>query len=131
MSTQPADKLNDIVARILLVGVLVSAAVIAIGLVLLAPSGTGKRVLLGQLLSEHVVYVADMPHSLRAVARGVVHGRPIAVIFLGLLFLILTPILRVAGVGVYFTVAGERFYAFIAFFVLLLLMLGFVLGAVM
>jgi uncharacterized membrane protein len=128
--TRRADTLNDVVARILLVGVLVSAAVIAIGLALLAPSGTGKRALLGQLLSEHVVYVADVPHSLRATALGVAHGRPVAVVFLGLLLLILTPILRVLGAGVYFAVAGERLYAFIAFLVLLLLMVGFVLGAV-
>jgi uncharacterized membrane protein len=130
MRTRPAHTLEDIVARILMAGVLVSAAIIVVGLALLAPSGTGKRVLLGQLLSEHVVYVADMPHSLRAVAGGVARGRPVAVVFLGLLLLIFTPILRVVGAGVYFAVAGERRYALVAFLVLVLLLLGFVLGAV-
>jgi uncharacterized membrane protein len=110
--------------------VLVSAAVITIGLALLGPPGTGKRVLLAQLLSEHVVYIEDLPHSLRAVAAGVAHGRPVAIIFLGLLLLIFTPVLRVIGAGVYFAAAGERRYALISLLILGLLLLGFVLGAI-
>jgi uncharacterized membrane protein len=118
------------VGRILLAGVLVSAGIVAVGLALLIPPGTGKRVLLAQLLSEHVVYVEDLPHSLRAVATGVAHGRPVAVIFLGVLLLIFTPVLRVLGAGAYFAATGERRYALISLVVLVLLLLGFVLGAV-
>lgn len=130
MSSQSSRTLEDTVGRILLAGVLISAATIAIGLALLIPPGTGKRVLLEQLLSEHVTYLADLPHSLRAVVAGVTRGRPVAVIFLGVLLLIFTPVLRVIGAGVYFAAAGERLYAAISLLVLLLLLLGFVLGAI-
>jgi len=130
VSVRPSRTLEDIVARILLTGVLVSAAIIAIGLALLIPPGTGKHALLTQLLSDHVVYVADLPHSLRAFVNDVVRGRPVAVIFLGLLVLIFTPILRVIGAGIYFAATGERLYALISLLIVLLLLLGFALGAI-
>jgi uncharacterized membrane protein len=122
--------LEDVVGRILLLGVVASALVIAVGLALLVPPGTGKRALLGQLMSEHEVFLADLPGSLATVMTGVVRGRPVAVIFLGLLLLILTPVLRVVAVGLYFALHGERRYALISALILMLLLLGFVLGAV-
>jgi uncharacterized membrane protein len=117
------------VGRVLFLGVGVSAAVIATGLALLVPPGTGKRVLLAQLMSAHEVFLADLPRSLVTVVAGAREGRPVAIIFLGLLLLILTPVLRVVVVGVYFASRGERRYTLISALVLLLLLLGFVLGA--
>jgi uncharacterized membrane protein len=61
---------------------------------------------------------------------GAVHGRPVAVIDLGLLFLIFTPILRVGFAAVFFALHGERRYTLISVVVLTLLVLGFVLGKV-
>lgn len=129
MTAPPGRSLEDLVGRVLLMGVVASALVIAVGLVLLVPPGTGKRALLGQLMSEHEVFLADLPRSLVTVVSGALRGRPVAVIFLGLLLLILTPVLRVVAVGVYFASHGERRYALISALVLVLLLLGFVLGA--
>ncbi|MDR7522008.1 MAG: DUF1634 domain-containing protein [Armatimonadota bacterium] len=113
---------------ILLAGVATSALVVAIGLILLIPAGTGKRLLLEQLTSEHEVYIAGLPHTLGAVLAGAVQGRPVAVILLGLLLLIATPIVRVLVAAAYFAFTGDCRYALISTGVLLLLLLGFVLG---
>jgi len=122
--------LEDVVGGVLLVGVLVSAVIIALGLILLIPEGTGKRLLLEQLLSEHAVFIADLPTSLGAVVVGALHGRPVAIIDLGLTLLILTPVLRVAISAAFFAVHGDRRYALISGTVLALLLLGFVLGKI-
>jgi uncharacterized membrane protein len=120
--------LEDMVGGVLLVGVLTSAAIIALGLILLVPAGTGKRLLLEQLLSEHEVFIAALPTSLGAVLVGAIHGRPMAVIDLGLTLLILTPVLRVALSAVFFAFHRDRRYTLISATVLALLLLGFVLG---
>jgi uncharacterized membrane protein len=130
VTARPSRSLEEIVGRMLVVGVLTAAAVIAVGLALLIPPGTGKRVLLSQLMSEHEVFVADLPRSLVAVAAGVLHGRPVAIIFLGVVLLILTPVMRVVAAGIYFARHRERRYALVSIAILLLLLLGFVLGAV-
>ncbi|MDR7417762.1 MAG: DUF1634 domain-containing protein [Armatimonadota bacterium] len=129
MSVPRTRSLEDIIGRMLMAGVLTSAVIIATGLALLVPPGTGKRLLLSQLMSEHEVFVADLPRSLVAVVTGALHGRPVAIVFLGLLLLIFTPVLRVIAAGAYFARHGERRYALVSAVVLLLLLLGFVLGA--
>lgn len=113
---------------ILLGGVLASAAVIALGLGLLMLAGSGTRALLGQLLSERGVTLAGTPTSVGAAVRGAARGDPVAVILLGVLLLIGTPILRVAAAGYFFLRNGERGYALASAIVLALLVLGFVLG---
>lgn len=120
--------LEDLVGGVLLIGVLTSAAIIAVGLLLLIPAGTGKRLLLEQLMSEHEVFIAELPTSLGSILAGALRGRPMAIIELGLTLLILTPILRVALSAVFFTLHRDRRYALISATVLALLILGFVLG---
>ncbi len=115
---------------VLLIGVLTAAAIIAVGLILLVPAGTGKGMLLEQLLSEHQVFVAGLPTSLGEVLVGALRGRPVAIIDLGLTVLILTPVLRVAFSAVFFALHGDRRYALISTTVLALLLLGFVLGKI-
>ena len=122
--------IEDLVGGVLRIGGLASAAVIALGLMLLIPAGTGKRLLLEQLMSEHAVFIADLPTSLGAVVVGALHGRPVAIIDLGLMLLILTPVLRVALSAAFFAVHGDRRYALISSAVLALLLLGFVLGKI-
>jgi uncharacterized membrane protein len=117
------------VAAILLGGVLASAAVIALGLLLLMLAGAGTRALLDQLVSERGVPLAGTPTSVGAVVRGAARGDPVAVILLGVLLLIWTPILRVVAAGYFFVRNGERGYALASAMVLALLFLGFVLGA--
>jgi len=76
------------------------------------------------------VFIADLPTSLGAVVVGALHGRPVAIIDLGLTLLILTPVLRVAISAAFFAVHGDRRYALISGTVLALLLLGFVLGKI-
>jgi uncharacterized membrane protein len=128
MKAQRPMALEDMVGGVLLIGVLTSAAIVALGLILLIPAGTGKSLLLDQLLSEHAVFIAALPTSLGAVLIGALHGRPMAVIDLGLTLLILTPIMRVALAAVFFALHGDRRFALISAAVLILLLLGFVLG---
>ncbi len=130
MRFQRVGALEELLSRILIVGVLASTAVIALGLVLLIPDGTGNRLLLAQLLAHHATIVAGLPTSLAVVLTGVLHGQPVAVIDLGVLLLILTPVLRVALAAVFFALHGDLRYTLISGVVLLLLILGFILGRV-
>jgi uncharacterized membrane protein len=59
---------------------------------------------------------------------GIVHFRGQAVIVAGLLLLIVTPVLRVAVSVVAFAREGDRTYALITAFVLILLIASFALG---
>jgi uncharacterized membrane protein len=129
VSARSRRDLEDVVGVILLAGVLTSAAVIALGLLLLMAAGTGAEALLGQLLSERGVVLAGTPTSVGAVVRDAARGDPVAVILLGVLLLICTPILRVVAAGYFFLRNGERGYALASAIVLALLLLGFVLGA--
>lgn len=130
MRARDPHALEDLVGGVLLIGVLTAAAIIAVGLGLLIPAGTGKGILLEQLMSEHRVLVAGLPTSLGEVLAGALRGRPVAVIDLGLTVLILTPVLRVAFSAVFFALHGDRRYALISTTVLALLLLGFVLGKI-
>lgn len=60
--------------------------------------------------------------------RGVLLGKPYAVISLGLLLLIATPVLRVAVSVFTFLWEGDRLYAVITTYVLLILIVSFLIG---
>jgi uncharacterized membrane protein len=73
---------------------------------------------------------ATFPHSVRDVWHGLVAFRGQAVMTLGLLMLIATPVMRVAISILGFVYEGDRPYVVITSIVLLLLILSFALGAV-
>jgi uncharacterized membrane protein len=73
---------------------------------------------------------AAFPHTLKEVAEGVTAGRGQAVVALGLILLIATPILRVAVSIVGFALQRDRTFALISTVVLLVLLISFVLGKV-
>jgi uncharacterized membrane protein len=80
---------------------------------------------------EHLTKIgATFPHTLSEVAKGLREGRGQAVVCVGLLLLIATPILRVVVSIVMF--AAERDYGFVAIttVVLAILVLSFFLGKV-
>ena len=119
--------LEDLIGMVLLVGVLCSAAVIVVGVALLIPPGHDKQQLLTQLVSEHDVPIAGLPRSYGTILRGALRGDPVAVIDLGVLLLILTPVLRVALSAVFFAIRRDRLYTVVSTVVLILLLLGFAL----
>ncbi len=108
-----------IISHVLRGGVLLSAAVILIGVVLfyIRWLGSGER-----------LHVTSFPHSLGAVGSGLAHGDPLAVIALGLLLLLATPVLRVAVSVITFALERDWLYTGITLLVLAILVLSFVLG---
>jgi uncharacterized membrane protein len=102
-------------------------------------------VLLGMLLSfvhhpEYLTSAGDLhrltapgaafPCTLADVARGVLAGRGQAVVAVGLLLLIATPILRVAVSMIGFLLLRDRTYTVISAIVLIALLISFLMGKV-
>jgi uncharacterized membrane protein len=104
------------VSRWLRVGVLISAAVIILGLILFFIQGSSG-------------YPGDYyPHSLPEIFNGTIHMKPYAVITTGLILLILTPVLRVAISIWVFVREGDKLYVIITSIVLIILIVSFALG---
>lgn len=113
-----------IIGRILQVGVLAAAAVVlAGGAMLLVVHGGGSadfREFRGQ---------PAMLRSLQGIVAGVLAGDSRAVVQLGLVLLVATPVARVALALVAFLLQRDRLYAALSGLVLALLLYGLVLGA--
>jgi uncharacterized membrane protein len=118
ISKPQQDMMAAIIGWILQGGVIVSAAVILFGILLLPfrPGGlTPQR-------------LETFPHSLGAVWTGLTGLHPQAFITLGLLLLIATPVMRVAVSVVAFAIERDRLYVVITLIVLAILITSFVLG---
>jgi len=111
-----------IISNVLRGGVLLSAAIILLGVALFY---------LGALRSSGgLTHLSDRPYpsSLPAVWGGLLHGEPLAVVSLGLLILLLTPVVRVAVSIVAFALEHDRRYVIITTIVLIILLVSFFLG---
>ena len=108
-----------IISHVLRGGVLLSAAIILAGVVLLY---------LRAFAAEGSEAVSAFPHTLPSVEQGLAHGDPLAIIVLGLLVLLATPVVRVAVSIVAFLLERDWRYVIITSLVLLILLLSFVLG---
>ena len=100
---------------ILLSGIFVSVALMATGLILAVARGTG--------LPRGVLPLAELPSALAAL-------RPAAYLSLGLIVLIGTPFVRVAGSLVIFARERDGRYVLVTAMVLLVMLLGVALGRV-
>lgn len=109
-----------VISLVLRAGVLVSAAVILIG----AVNFYIRYVHAPASFPAH----PGFPHTLHAVLTGLQHGDPLAIIALGLLLLLATPVVRVAVSIVAFALEGDRRYVLITSLVLLILLASFALG---
>lgn len=107
-----------VISRILQGGVLVSAAIIVLGVLLWAARGDAGYPPEGY------------PSSPAAVLAGALEARPAAVIQVGLLVLLLTPVVRVAASVAVFAVQRDRVFTLMTLVVLALLMLGLLAGGV-
>ena len=101
-----------IISGVLLGGVLLSAFVIMIGVVMFyvhpVPAGHGQ-----------------FPSNVAQVASGLAHGNPLAVVVLGLLILLATPIMRVAVSILAFFAERDMQYVVITCIVLVILLSSF------
>lgn len=105
-----------LIGKIMQIGVLIAALVMAIGLVTFVITGRS-----GYAAGVH-------PHTVTAILHGVGQGRPYAVMMLGIFLLILTPVLRVV-VSIYaFAKARDRLYTRITTVVLVILVAAMVIG---
>jgi uncharacterized membrane protein len=112
--TPDKHPLEHWVHRTLTSGVVVSGVLLILGLVLTLVRGEPRPV--------------GPPPGLRAILRGVLNGEGMALLYLGLLVLIVTPVLRVAVLAIGWLVLGPRWLAGVALVVLGLLVVGIVLG---
>ena len=114
---------DQLIGRLLQIGVLLAAAVVLLGA--------------GLLLAQHGGVVADysvfrgepeLLRSLAAIVRGAMSWNSQAIVQLGLLLLIATPIARVALTLVAFALQRDPTYVVITALVLALLLYGLLFG---
>lgn len=110
--TPTNDLANNIIGWILQGGVMLSAAIILIGMFLLPTRSGGLS--LERLL--------NFPHSFSELLTGLQQFHPQSIITLGLLLLIATPVLRVGASLVLFALERDRTYVVITFVVLVILL---------
>jgi uncharacterized membrane protein len=106
-----------IISHVLRSGVVASASVILLGVLwfYLQMAITGHATL-------------TYPHSLLGVAQELARGEPLALVALGLLILLLTPILRVAISIFIFALERDWLYTVITLVVLIILLISLLLG---
>ena len=114
---------EQLIGRLLQFGVLLAAAVVLLGGVLL----------LAQHGGAHVSYAVFSPgpeqlRSIRGILRGLLDMDSKAVVQLGLVLLIATPVARVAFTLIAFILQRDRTYVVITTIVLAILLYGLVLG---
>ena len=119
--TEPLRMIEKMVGNVLRIGVLLSAAIICMGLILLVAKGGIAN---GMKLDAAIPY----PRSLRALLSGLLALDPASVMVLGLVTLIATPISRVVVSIIGFSVERDWRYVIVTALVLAVLILGMMLG---
>ncbi|MBA1434692.1 DUF1634 domain-containing protein [Bombilactobacillus bombi] len=115
MNKQEMNEIELIIGKILRVGVIISVAVMIIGLALLLIQGNGG-------------YGSQFPTTFAAIGRGLLQFKPDAILMLGIFLLILTPVLRVV-VSIYaFLKEKDYLYVYITTFVLIILAFAMIAG---
>ena len=120
------ERIENLISHVLRIGVGVSLAVIVTGTVI---SFVHHPAYLSspQTLTPLTVSSADAP-TVHGVLTGVLAGRGQAIVMLGLMLLIATPVLRVAVSIVVFLIQRDRIFVAITIVVLTLLLMSFVVG---
>lgn len=112
------EKTELTIAKLLRVGVLLSALIILFGFVLYLVTGTSG-------------YENDMyPTKPLLILGGVISLKPYAIILTGLFVLILTPIFRVGVSIIVFIKEKDKLYVIITMVVFILLIISLILGKV-
>ncbi len=118
--------LEVVVSVLLRYGVFLAALTMVIGLVLLvAEQGVGVIVTLPR---GSALETGAAPASVPGLLRHLSLRHPSAVIDLGLILLIATPVLRVGASIIAFALERDWLYTWITVFVFAMLMLGFAIG---
>jgi uncharacterized membrane protein len=115
------------ISWVLRIGVVTSLAVVVAGLVLMfarRPELLSSTTALQEITQPGAVF----PHTLSAVFQGVSRLNGEAIVAIGLLLLILTPVARVAVSVLAFLYQRDRVFTFITLAVLIILLMSFVIG---
>ena len=117
------DAVEQLVGRLLQVGVLIAAAVTLVG-------GSVMLMQHGRAPADYREFRAepDFLRSLSGIVRGVLAHDSRAIVQLGLVLLIATPIARVAFTLVAFALQRDRVYVGVTLVVLALLLFGLLFG---
>jgi uncharacterized membrane protein len=135
--TQPASlgRMELLISYVLRLGVGLGAAIILIGVLQMARTGqTGYGPVSSQGLSALLSFqllgsAGHFPTSPHAVISAALMGKPYAIIELGILTLIATPVLRVALSALFFATERDWLYTGITLVVLAVLIVSFIVGA--
>lgn len=112
------ENMELIISKTLRAGVLISAGIILIGLILL-------------FITKSSGYPANTyPTSLSSILRGLFSLKPYAIIMTGLVVLILTPVFRVGVSIITFFQEKDYMYVYITSAVFIILILSFMLGKI-
>jgi uncharacterized membrane protein len=117
----PLRTVEKAVGRVLRIGVILSATIICLGLVLLAAKGIITN---GMRIDAAIPY----PRDLGALLSGLLALDPASVIVLGLVVLIATPITRVFVSIIAFALERDWRYVAVTAIVLAILIVGIALG---
>jgi uncharacterized membrane protein len=125
-----ARRLDVTISRVLRVGVILSLSLVLIGLFAMfleEPTHLASHADLHRLTDPGAAF----PRSFRAVGAGVASLQGQAIVALGLLLLIATPIVRVIVSVVTYATQRDRIYVIVTSAVLFVLLMSFVLGHLM
>jgi uncharacterized membrane protein len=129
----PSRQIELFIAQLLRLGVIVSFAIVCLGIALVVITGrTGYQSIQLDDLNSIVRYqpgMSEYPNTVNDVMAGIAAFKPYALISLGLLILIAIPVMRVAISVAAFFVERDWTYVFITAFVLAMLILSFLFGA--
>ena len=123
----PMRPVELLISNLLRVGVVTSMLIVFIGTTisfLRHPDYLSNPPALSRLTTPGAAF----PHTLHDVLRGVRDGRGQAIVMVGLLLLIATPVSRVAFMLIAFVIQRDRIYVAISELVLALLFYGLLLG---
>jgi uncharacterized membrane protein len=118
------ERLESLIGILLRLGVLTAAAVVATSGVLFVARHHAERPSYSKFQIDGVEL-----RTIGGILRGSMHMQPEAMIQLGLLLLIATPILRVALAAVGFYLEGDRLYLCVSIIVLTILLLSLIHSA--
>lgn len=122
MDLKNPDSMNSIIGNILRAGVMISAAIILVGVVLLlAESGSTSTSDALSYNPNHVPH-GNFDVSLAGLVSGLGALQPYAIIELGVLVLLSTPVTRVLVSVFLFAAEGDRTYIYITSVVLVVLL---------
>jgi uncharacterized membrane protein len=120
-------RVEIVISWVLRIGVITSLAVVVAGLALVfarRPELWSSPTALQELTQRGVAF----PHTLSAVFQGAAGMQGEAIVAIGLLLLILTPVARVAVSILAFLYQRDRVFTFITLAVFIILLMSFVIG---